>query len=88
MGGTQAGDHMEEDRPVKPLVSCEVCLPGFCLLSISYTCSEVPQPPSMEGRCPSDGHEWPVLSESRMPLVRRQSSGAGAAPRLLAEFQI
>ena len=79
---------MGEDRRVKPLVSCEACLPGFCLwVSISYICSEVPQPPS-SAVSPSDGHDRSVLlSESQLPLVRRQSSGPAAVPRLLAEFQ-
>lgn len=31
VSGTWAGDHMEKDGPVKPLVvSCEVCVCFFC----------------------------------------------------------
>lgn len=43
--GTQDGDHME-GRPVKPFMSSEVLLTWLFLLSVSYICSAVPQPPS------------------------------------------
>lgn len=34
----RAGNHVEEDRPVKPLLSCKFCFPGFCLwVSLAFT---------------------------------------------------